>query len=184
MTTTATVTKALNHVELVYAPGERGLARALFELLGCGIHDSGGPFLSAKIASGQTDLVNNAMYASEVTPEQWALEQALRDALDGGSLAAPGGDYIANLEAHPQRSCHFGIRYPSAEELDATIDRIEHAADLEPGLAGRVSVSGVFRPGDPGSYTDTMTQAFIRTDVIASGLLSFGQHIELQWQVA
>ncbi len=50
-------------------------------------------------------------------------------------------------------------------------------------LAGRVSVSGVFRPGDPGSYTDTMAQAFVRTDVIASGLLTFGQHIELQWQV-
>jgi len=28
-----------------------------------------------------------------------------------------------------------------------------------------------------------MTQAFVRTDVIASGLLAFGQHIELQWQV-
>jgi hypothetical protein len=41
----------------------------------------------------------------------------------------------------------------------------------------------VFRPGDPGSYTDMMTQAFVRTDVIASGLLAFGQHIELQWQV-
>jgi hypothetical protein len=184
VTTTATVTKALNHVELVYAPGERPLARALFEILGCDIHDSGGPFLSAKIAPGQTDLVNNAMYASEVTPEQWALEQALRDALDGGVLAGPGGDYVANLEAHPQRSCHFGIRYPTAEDLDTTLDRIEHVAEHTPELAGRVSVSGVFRPGDPGSYTDTMTQAFIRTDVIASGLLAFGQHIELQWQVA
>ena len=55
--------------------------------------------------------------------------------------------------------------------------------DHAPDLVGRVTLSGVFRPGDPGSYTDTMTQAFVRTDVIASGLLAFGQHIELQWQV-
>ncbi len=188
MTTTSpatldTATRALNHVELVYAPGERPLARTLFELLGCAVHDTGGPFLSAKIAPGQDTLVNNAMYASEVTLEQWALELALRDALDGGFLAGPGGDYLANLESHPQRSCHFGIRYPSAADLDATIDRIEHIADHAPELDGRVTLSGVFRPGDPGSYTDTMTQVFVRTDVIASGLLAFGQHIELQWQV-
>jgi hypothetical protein len=29
-----------------------------------------------------------------------------------------------------------------------------------------------------------MVQAFVRTDVIASGLLAFGQHVELQWQLA
>jgi hypothetical protein len=178
-----TVTKALNHVELVYAPGERALARAVFELLGCDIHDSGGPFLSGKIASGQGDLVNNVMYASEVTPEQWALERALKDALARGVLQQPGDAYVAKLRAHPQRSCHFGIRYPTAEDLDATLDHIEHVADHQPELAGRITVSGVFRPGDPGAYTDTMTQSFVHTDVIASGLLAFGQHIELQWQV-
>lgn len=181
--TTDTATRALNHVELVYAPGERPLAHALFELLGCEVRDSGGPFLSARIAPGQDSLVNNVMYASEVVAEQWALEQALRVALDGGVLAGPAADYDATLRAHPQRSCHFGIRYPTTEDLDDTLDRIDRVADHSPELAGRVSVSGVFRPGDPGSYTDTMTQAFVRTDVIASGLLAFGQHIELQWQV-
>ena len=183
VSTTTAPSKALNHVELVYAPGERPLARALFELLGCDVHDSGGPFLSARIAHGQTDLANNCLYASEVTPEQWALEQALRAELGGGSLAVPGAGYLRRLRAEPQRSCHFGIRYPTIEELDATLDRIEHVEDHAPELAGRVSVSGVFRPGDPGSYTDTMVQAFVRTDVVASGLLSFGQHFELQWQV-
>jgi hypothetical protein len=175
--------RALNHVELVYAPGERALARAVFELLGCGIHDSGGPFLSAKIQADSDDLVNNAMYASEVTDEQWALEQALQTAVHDGALRDPSAGYVAHFQAHPQRSCHFGIRYPTAEALDEALDRIEHVEDIVPDLKGRVSVSGVFRPGDPGSYTDTMTQAFIHTDVMASGLLTFGQHIELQWQV-
>lgn len=65
-----------------------------------------------------------------------------------------------------------------------TLTRSLHHVELDgDALAGRVSASGVFRPGDPGSYTDTMTQAFVRTDVIASDLLTFGQHIELRWQV-
>ncbi|GMU77498.1 MAG: hypothetical protein AMXMBFR46_02980 [Acidimicrobiia bacterium] len=182
-TGTRSLTRSLNHVELVYAPGERPLARSLFELLGFDVHDSGGPFLSARIAPGQTDLANNTLYASEVTAQQWALEQVLRDQLDGGALAAPARAYFADLRAHPQRSCHFGIRYPGAGELDAALDRVLHVERFAPDLAGRVAVSGVFRPGDPGAYTDTMTQAFVRTDVIASGLLAFGQHIELQWQV-
>jgi hypothetical protein len=55
--------------------------------------------------------------------------------------------------------------------------------DTDPELAGRVSVSGVFRPGDPGAYTDTMVQAFVRTDVVAAGLLAFSQHVELQYQL-
>jgi hypothetical protein len=184
MTTTAPPTvRALNHVELVYAPGDRARARALFELLGFEVRDSGGPFLTGMIATGQQDFANNALYASEVTPEQWALEEALRAALADGPLTGPASGYLRDLAAHPQRSCHFGIRYPSAEDLDAALDRIAGVADHAPDLAGRVTVSGVFRPGDPGSYTDMMTQAFVRTDVVASGLLAFGQHIELQWQV-
>lgn len=182
-TGTLTTTRALNHVELVYAPGERPLARALFELLGFDVRDSGGPFLTGMIQNGQGDFANNALYASEVTAEQWALELALRAAIGGGDLSGPAGDYLASLRAHPQRSCHFGIRYPTADDHEAAIGRIAHVADHAPELAGRATLSGVFRPGDPGSYTDTMTQAFVRTDVIASGLLAFGQHIELQWQV-
>ena len=38
-------------------------------------------------------------------------------------------------------------------------------------------------PGDPGAYTDRMAQAFVWTDVMASGLLTIGQHIELQWHL-
>lgn len=185
MTTTGTLTatRTLNHVELVYAPGERPLARALFEVLGFDVRDSGGPFLTAMIQNGQGDFANNALYASEVTPAQWALEQALRAAIEDGELSGPAGDYLGDLRARPQTSCHFGIRYPTVDDHAAALDRIEHLEAHAPALVGRVSLSGVFRPGDPGSYTDTMIQAFVRTDVIASGLLAFGQHIELQWQV-
>jgi hypothetical protein len=177
-------TRALNHVELVYAPGERAVARAFFELLGCTVHDSGGPFLSARIESGLDDLTNNCMYASEVTPEQWTFEQSLRDAIASGPLAEVEAGWVARFRHEPQRSCHFGIRFPNLDEYDAMLDRIEHVDAHAPELSKRVSLSGVFRPGDPGSYTDTMVQAFVRTDVVATGLLTFGQHIELQWQVS
>jgi hypothetical protein len=29
-----------------------------------------------------------------------------------------------------------------------------------------------------------MAQAFVWTDVMASGILTFGQHLELQWHIA
>ena len=61
---------------------------------------------------------------------------------------------------------------------------MEHVADHAPALAGRVSISGVFRPGDDGAQSATQTQAFVYTDVIASGILAFGQHIELQWETS
>ncbi|MEI8001859.1 MAG: hypothetical protein WCI50_10960 [Actinomycetes bacterium] len=182
-TTTEPPVQELNHVELVYAPGERSLAAAWFELLGLAVRDRGGPFLSARIEPTSADFANNCLYASEVTAEQWALEAALRAATTDGDLAAPARAYTDRVRAEPQRSFHFGIRCPSLEALEAAVDRIRHAADHAPALVGRATVSGVYRPGDPGAFTDTMVQAFVHTDVVASGLLTFGQHFELQWQV-
>jgi len=83
---------------------------------------------------------------------------------------------------------------PEAREvLDALASRVGGAVRIgeanagegarDSGLAGRVAVAGVFRPGDPSAVTDTMIQAFVWTDVVAAGLLTLGQHIELQWHV-
>ena len=42
----------------------------------------------------------------------------------------------------------------------------------------------MFRPGDPGSVSDKVAQAFVSVDTFAAGLLTFPQHIELQhWLV-
>jgi hypothetical protein len=43
-----------------------------------------------------------------------------------------------------------------------------------------VQVTGVYRPGDPGSVDPRVIQAFLRTDVVSTGLLLAGQQIELQ----
>jgi hypothetical protein len=170
--------RLLTHVELVYRPGERALAIELFELLGCRPVDRGGEYFTSFIEPADGDYVTNVLYASEVTPAQWALEQALHDQAE---LAAPMLAYADHLRAQPQRSFHFGLRMPEREALEATIERVSTAGREDPRLAGRVAVAGVFRPGDAGALTDTMMQAFVWTDVVASGLLALGQHIELQW---
>jgi len=175
--------RALNHVELVYRPGERDLAARVFALLGCRPHDTGRTYLTSFVEPAEGDFANNAVYASEVTPEQWRLECALADALaDGGPVADAAHGYLDRFHEEPQRSTHFGIRVPDRERFDAVIAALRDAADHDPELAGRVRVSAVFAPGDPGSLTDTMIQAFVHTDVVAAGLLVLGQHFELQYQ--
>jgi hypothetical protein len=173
--------RLLNHLEMVYRPGERHLVTKLFTTLGCTVTDSGHTHLG--IAVGATDKfgLNNAMYASEVTPEQWALEQLLKKALaDGSPLAAAYAGYEEKFRRNPQLTAHFGIRYPSFEALEETLARLEN--HLDPELVGRVQIKGIFRPGDPGSMSSFIMQSFIKTDVAASGLITLGQHIELQAQ--
>ena len=179
------VGRALNHVELVYRPGERELAGRVFALLGCRPQDNGGTFLTSFVEPGEGDFCNNAVYCSEVTPEQWRLECALTEALDGrGPVADAAHAYLDRLRGEPQRSTHFGIRVPDRDRFDSVIDGLRDAEEHDPDLAGRVRVSAVFAPGDPGSLTDVMIQAFVHTDVVAAGLLVLGQHFELQYQFA
>jgi hypothetical protein len=178
---TVSAQRLLNHVELVYRPGEREVARALFETLGCAIRDSGGPFLSAMVDPATGNYLDNVMYCSEVTTEQWAFEQALQGALGrDAELGETGRSYASLLARAPQHAFHFGITYETLAEWEEALTRIEKAGADDPDLEGRLSVRAVFRPGDPGSFGDTFVQAFIHTDVVAAGLLTLGQHIELQ----
>jgi hypothetical protein len=173
--------RLLNHVELVYWPGERHLVGKLFTALGCTVIDSGATHLYIAVGSPDKYGLNNSLYASEVTKEQLLLEEQLRQALHGESpLAAAYAGYDDKFRRHPQLTSHFGLRFPSFAKLEETLAQLE--SNLDPELVGRVQIKGVFRPGAPGSYTDLVMQAFIKTDIAASGLLTFGQHIELQAQ--
>lgn len=178
--------RELNHVEMVYRRGERALAARVFELLGLRVIDDGGPWLFALIDPSVADVANNACYASEVTPEQWELERALSSSLtaqrDASGVGAAGRAYIERLRSEPQRSFHFGIRFFQRADFDAALERVR-AADHDPELKGRIALTGVFHPDDPGTYAPSLIQAFVRTDVVAAGLLAFGQHVELQWHL-
>jgi hypothetical protein len=171
----------LNHVELVYRPGERELVARLFEILGCRVIETGRAFLVMHVDPEVPDplSLDNCLYASEVTPEQWRFEQELGRTLEGApALRAAYDEFSNRTRSKPQHTTHFGIRMSSVARLDEVLGRIESAREAK--LAGRVSVAGVFRPGDPGSLSDTLVQAFVRTDVCAAGFVTLGQHIELQ----
>ncbi len=169
----------LNHVEMVYRPGERELAGRALELLGCEVVDSGGHWLLAKVDQSSPSTNNNVLYASEVPEEQWRFETALQRRLAAGDdLAAAHSAFQEFLVSRPQFATHFGIRFPSIGAWSQAVARVEECAD--PMLRGRLSLSGEFHPGDPGAYSRDLAQAFVKTDIFAAGLLTLGQHIELQ----
>lgn len=172
-----TAGRRLTHVELLHRPGERQLAARFFELLGCDSVDRGGHWFTAIVEpSGERDFSNNVFYASEIGEDQWALEQTLAE------LPALV-QYHAAMRDKPQMSGHFGFRVPAQADLNAIVERVAAAGNDDPDLAGRVAVAGVYRPDDPGAVAPNMVQAFIWTDVVASGLLALGQHIEIQWHL-
>ena len=179
----------LNHVEFVYAPGDRALVRAFLEALGLRVLDpqtdptppelgpAAGPYLIVYLAEGDDDLIDNVVYASEVRPEQWALESALRDRIDAeGELQSLRDAHQAAYAERPQAMTHVGLAYSSADEVKAAIVRL---ASNE-AFGGRITVSEVFEPGGPGSVDDRVTQAFVHTDLLSVGLLLGGQQFELQ----
>jgi hypothetical protein len=183
------VSRQLNHVELVYRPGERRLARELLEALGCRVIDpqvdpvppdlgpAAGPYLIVFVEPSSRDLIDNVIYASEVRPEQWRLEQRLCARL-GGSPELQ--ELQRTFRSLPQAMTHIGMAFPSTSELEAALARLEASAALR----GRVHLSPVYRPGEPGSVDDRVVQAFVFTDVLSTGLLAVGQSIELQARVS
>jgi len=174
--------RMLNHMEFVYRPGERKLAVAVFELLGFLVRDDGGEFLAACVDPLAPDIIDNACYASQVTPQQWAFEETLGKALaSADALGRSYGGYHDLLTREPQRAMHFGMHTSTLEDLETVVERVRKVEQTRPELAGRISVSGTFYPGKPGSLAPNIVQAFFYTDVIASGLLTVGQHIEIHW---
>ena len=111
MSTTTDPVRRLNHVEMVYRPGERELAGRVFEVLGLRVLDRGGTWFSALVDPDVADFSNNAGYASEVTPEQWALEQSLADAIadDNDEVGGSARGYLERLRTEPQRSFHVCV---------------------------------------------------------------------------
>jgi hypothetical protein len=184
--------KMLSHLELIYAPGERALARTLLRALGFRVLDpqtdpipanlgpAAAPFLVVYVDPGSDDVFDNVLYVSELSAPQRRFEEALRERLaEDGELARLHAELRAAYADKPQMMTHVGVGFASEEELERACERVSG----EPELAGRVVVSPVYRPGGPGSLDDRVVQAFVYTDVIATGLLCAGQQIELQVRI-
>lgn len=172
-----------NHVEMVHRPGEAHLAVKLLALLGCE------PAVSPTAFAGATWCFSKdqSLWVSEVTPEQWAFELWLQAQLDKHGTGAAQA-FVARQAALPQRHSHFGLGLARLEEWEALVARIEDAVAGDADLKGRISLPVRQRPGDPGSVAEesqgkagrTLYQAFVRTDILSTGLLTLGQAIEIQ----
>jgi hypothetical protein len=169
----------INHVEMVYQPGEREAARVFFETLGFGVTDFG-PWLVIAIDPENGNGIDNVMYASEPVPAQQQFEDALQNAITNDGAAAAALEHYNNVRvAHPQYNFHFGASIPTLEDWEQRTARVKEAAESHPLLKGRVEVSA-FLPGDPGSV-GPQYQTFVLTDILATGTLQTGLIFELQW---
>jgi hypothetical protein len=181
--------RMLNHVEFVYAPGDRAAVRQFFEALGFRVLDpqtdpvpdalgpAAGPYLIVFLDPDDEDLIDNVIYASEASEAQWRFESAIRDQLTKDEdFADRHAAFRAAYAETPQAMTHVGVGYPNAEEVTAAMSRLASV----PGVSERVELSNVFLPGGPGSVDDRVVQAFVYTDLISVGLLCGGQQIELQ----
>ncbi len=170
--------RMLNHIEVVFRPGEKAMAMELFDLLGCRVRDKGGPGFIAHADGDKPSRIYNIIYVSEVSPEQWRFEEQLQRQLgQDGPLADAYAGFDALVRRLPYKATHFGVRLDSLQRFEETVARlrITHSS----ALAGRMELASVLRPGDEDSPIGFMAQAFVRTDVVAAGLLCLGQRIEV-----
>ena len=169
----------LNHVEFAHRPGEGHLVIAMIEALGCGWYEVDAPPYGSYLVIRLDGSVHgeNDMFASQAEPEQLALEAALAVAVAGDPALA---EYRGLQQHKPYRAAHIGLRLPSVAALDEAVARLQA---LDAGsLAGRLHLGEVMtRSAAEAKAADApVKQLWIGTDVISSGLLTFGQQIELQ----
>ena len=173
----------LNHVEMLYRPGEREAARAFFEALGFEVSDlPGGPWLVITVDPEAGPGTDNVMYANEPTPAQQNFEAALDEALAADSRLAETLERYRNIRrSYPQYVFHFGASLPTREDWEERVDRLLEAGRSNPLLAGRVEIK-VSEPGMPGAL-GPMSQAFVYTDIVACGPFALtGVLFDLQWR--
>jgi hypothetical protein len=158
------------HAQMVFRPGERALVVRVLDLLGRQVVDKGRPWL----------YVDNWIFMYEVPPKQWAFEQQLAALIAEHRKDPAFEGFLGELDAHPQQYCHFGVTLDTMEEWETLTQRVRDAGKNDPALRGRIEITSVLRPGDPG-HVGSSTTAFVRTDVFSSSLLTFGQIFEMNY---
>ena len=176
--------RRLNHVEFAHRPGEGGLVVELFEALGCSCEVIDTPPYGKYIVVSLDGSPHgeNDMFASEAESEQLALEKALqRQIAASGSEIASGAAQFRQLQRDKAfRATHIGLRIPSVAALDDVTARLGALASGR--FSGRLELGYTMeRTPEEARASDTpVKQIWIWTDVISTGLMTFGQQIELQ----
>ena len=181
MTTSNDGTRALSHLEAVYRPGDRELVKSLFDALGLQVVEMGKYIAGLIDTPPSGNPVENALFASEITPEHLIFEDALDKALSQPELTDAGSSYLRALKSEPQCRPHLGIAFSSMEKWEQSVALIQaKTEDAASPLHGRAELTSKFRPGTPGAQTDFLHHAFVYTDLIGTTGLSLGMIIELQ----
>ncbi len=174
--------KGLNHVELLYQRGDRELAVELMEMLGCTaiptsqVNETGSTYICIHPDDDDQDPVNNVLYLSEIRAPQHDLEEVLKSTISRDTpLSEVVEAYRHRARTLPYGIPHFGLRFPNFESIEPVLDRLENCTN--PALTEHMSVM-VLRPGDDAALTDNLIQAFVYTDIVATGLFCLGQVIE------
>jgi hypothetical protein len=199
--------RTIGHLALHYRPGDEQRARRLLELCGCTLIDNGPApgkdgFCSVLLDESTASHAENLMFLSPVSQAQVELEDAIARGL---RIGTPDEDPAAAAFMRfkydkPESSAHIGIRYRSFEALEDTVKALEKAGKPGGELAGRLEItkfkappglddevdrriasSPVFEGDELPSFAKWWVQIFVRTDLFAHGLLSFGQTIELDY---
>ena len=176
--------RQLNHVEFAHRPGEGHLAIDLFTALGCQCSEIDSPPYGkyVVVSLDGSPPGENDIFVSQVEPEQLALENALQAqiAANGSDLGAAAAQFRQMQHERPYRATHFGLRLPSVAALDEAITRL--AALSEGSLAGRLELGYAMSRSleEARSTSSPVQQIWVWTNVISTGLLAFGQQIELQ----
>jgi hypothetical protein len=180
--------KGLNHVELLYQRGERQLAMDFTRMLGCTpietpqVNETGSTYICVHPDDADRDGMNNVLYLSEIRMPQHELEQGLRKNFAADTeLATLLEAYRHKAQTLPYGIPHFGLRFPSFASIEPVLDRLKTCQD--PAMKDRFRVMAI-RPGDEAALSGELIQAFIYTDIVATGLFCLGQVIELQAQRA
>lgn len=176
--------RRLNHVEFAHRPGEGEIAVELLEALGCSCEVVDTPEFGAYIVVSLDGSPHgeNDMFASQAEPEQLVLEDALAGQIAaGGSALAEASTRFRGLQRDKAfRATHIGMRIPTVATLNEVIEKLGALAGGK--FAGRLELGfGMERTVEESRATGTpIKQLWIWTDVISTGLLTFGQQIELQ----
>lgn len=172
----------MSHVEAAYRPGERQLAIALFEAMGCKTYETdamglaGSTYVSVHPDPAERGM-DNVLYLSEMTDQQSRLEDVLRQRVEtDDELRAARDAYRALAGEKPFGLAHIALRYPSYEVLERVLAGLE--ARLTAEMKARSTIR-IFRPGDAAEIQWESIQAFIYTDIAVAGISAFGQVYEL-----
>lgn len=201
----------LGHLALHYMPGDEQKARRLLELLGCTLVDNGPSpgndgFCTVLVNGADANYADNIMFLSCVTPEQAAVESAIRTALRAGEADedAAVATFRESMVAKPESVSHIGIRFHELEKLEQVLKAIETAAarggELEgrielvkyapragedasatASVADRIATSPAFSGQESPSFAPYWIQCFVTTDLCGYGLLAFGSTFELDY---